>query len=238
VRPWRLDAVVASSFRSTARFRRARAFHPVGLAFRATVQVHGSAAAGPALAPGSHPAIVRFSRGIGWSPALPDVHGVAIRLIDAHGPGRPQDLLLSSVLSSRLGRFVPFLSATVSGPFYSTVAPYAGPQGRTVIGARFDGPPLRNLAALEDAVWSGDCTLGLLVTTGLKAWSPLGSLRVHADRLDREEEEALDLDPWNTAEGFQPTGWVNHLRRPAYAASRQGRSEASTPTSPRLNSSR
>jgi hypothetical protein len=210
----------------------------VGLAFRATVQVQAAGPAEAALAPGSHPAIVRFSRGIGWSRALPDIHGVAIRLIDAHGPGRPQDLLLSSVLSSRLGRFVPFVSATVSGPFYSTVAPYAGPQGRTVIGARFDGAPIRDLAALEDAVWSGDCTLGLSVTTGLKGWSPIGSLRVHADRLERDEEEALDLDPWNTGEQFQPTGRVNRLRRPAYSASRQGRSGAPDASSPRLSSPR
>jgi hypothetical protein len=238
VRSRRVDAVVAAAFRSTARFRRARAFHPVGLAFRATVQVHASGPAEPALAPGSHPAVVRFSRGIGWSHALPDIHGVAIRLVDAHGPGRHQDLLLSSVLSSRLGRFVPFVSATVSGPFYSTAAPYAGPEGRTLIGARFDGSPIRSLAALEDVVWSGDCTLGLSVATGLKGWSPVGSLRVHADRLDPDDEAALDLDPWNTAERFQPTGWVNRLRRPAYAASRQGRFEAregasSTVSSPR-----
>jgi hypothetical protein len=44
--------------------------------------------------PAVHPGVVRFSRSLGLPELSPDILGMAIRLEDAHGPERPQDLLL------------------------------------------------------------------------------------------------------------------------------------------------
>lgn len=220
--PSKLHDATTAAFRLAARLRRARAFHPVGAAFRATVDVHDPRAE-PALRPGPHPAVVRFSRGIGWRRGLPDIQGVALRLLDADGPGRHQDLLLASVASAGVGRVLPWLATTLSGPFFATVAPYQAPAGRTVVGARFTSGDRFTLAGVEDAVWSGRCRLALLAAAGLGPWQEVATVAVHADRLTDDEERDLGFDPWNTADGFTPVGWLNRLRRPAYPASREGR---------------
>lgn len=217
-----LDDVTSTVFRWAGRIRRARAFHPVGSAYRATVEVDGEGLV-PALTPGSHPAVVRFSRGLGLRRRLPDIHGVAVRVLDAHGPDRHQDLLLSTVVSPGLGRVVPMVRADLTGGFYSSVAPYATPTGRRLVGLRIEAPDRYELAAAEDMVWTGRCRLQVCTAVGFKAWEPVATVAVHADRLDEADERALGFDPWNTAEAFQPAGWVNRLRRPAYAASRAGR---------------
>lgn len=217
-----LDDLTSALFRWGGRLRRARAFHPHGVAFRATVEVDGEGLP-PALSPGSHPAVVRFSRGIGLRRRLPDIHGVALRIPDAHGPGQHQDLLLATVASPGLGRFLPWLTGDLTGGFYSVVAPYATPAGRRLVGLRVQAPGRYELPTAEDMVWTGRCRLELCTTHRLEAWTPVATVALHADRLSPEDEGELGFDPWNTAEGFQPVGWVNRLRRPAYAASRAGR---------------
>jgi hypothetical protein len=79
--------------------------HPTGAVFDAEVVVGDPPVAlleGTVMAkPGSYPAIVRLSRGFGLPLARPDVHGLAIRLLDAGGTGWPQDLLLATVRRKR-----------------------------------------------------------------------------------------------------------------------------------------
>ena len=41
--------------------------------------------------------------------------------------------------------------------------------------------------------------------------------------LSVDERRDLDLDPFRTTPDVIPVGWLNDLRRPAYGASRQGR---------------
>jgi hypothetical protein len=221
-------------FRLLARARRAPAFHPDGIAFRATVDVAADDA-GPALPTGTHAALIRFSRGLGWRRGLPDVHGVAVRLPDLHGVGRHQDLLLSSVASPGVGRMVPWPSSSLSARSFSTVAPYRAPGGPVLVGARFtDGSAGFDLSGVEDVVWSGRCRLELLLARRTGPWRQVASVTVHADRLTDDEARALGFDPWNTADGFVPVGLVNRVRRPAYEASRAGRpgTAPSRPTGP------
>ena len=79
--------MIGALFRKLADLRDAKALHPKGTVHEATVVVHG----GP-LPVGEHRAIVRLSRGLGLPDALPDVVGLAIRLVDLD-----QDLLLSGL---------------------------------------------------------------------------------------------------------------------------------------------
>lgn len=217
-----LDDVTAGVFRAAARLRGARAFHPVGVAYPAAVEIEEDLAA-PALRPGTLVAVVRFSRGAGLPRPLPDIHGVGLRVLDAHGPGRHQDVLVTSVVSPGVGRYVLRPGWTVSGPTYSSIAPYRGPSGDLLLGARVPPGERYDLNRLHDVVEAGRCRLELMAAHPFGPWRSIGTVTVHHDRLSEEDEEALQLDPWNTAEGFTPVGWVNRLRRPAYAASQEGR---------------
>lgn len=217
-----LDDATAAVFRAGARLRRARAFHPVGVAYRAAVEIEEDLAA-PALRPGTLVAVVRFSRGAGLPRSLPDIHGVGVRVLDAHGPARHQDVLVSSVVSPGVGRYVLRPGWTVSGPMYSSIVPYRGPSGDLLLGARVAPGERYDLDRLDDVVEAGRCRVELMAAHPLGPWRSIGTVTVHHERLTEDDEEELQLDPWNTAEGFMPVGWVNRLRRPAYAASQQGR---------------
>lgn len=221
-----LDDATAAVFRAGARLRGARAFHPVGVAYRAAVEIEEDSAS-PALRPGTLVAVVRFSRGAGLPRPLPDIHGIGLRVLDAHGPGKHQDVLVSSVASPGVGRYVLRPGWTISGPSYSSIAPYRGPSGDLLLGARFAPVERYDLARLDDVVEAGRCRLELVAAHPLGPWRSIGTVSVHHNRLSEEEERALQLNPWNTAEGFTPKGWLNRLRRPAYAASQQGRRSAS-----------
>src|SRR5947208_16983749 len=91
---WAVGGVLAV----VAAARRGKAVHPHGAVHRATLRVPGDSAAprGARLLrePGEHLAIARFSRSVGLPRPLPDLLGLSIRVIDAYGPGRHQDLLL------------------------------------------------------------------------------------------------------------------------------------------------
>lgn len=221
-----VDDATAAVFRAVARLRGARAFHPVGVAYRAAVEVEEDLAA-PALRPGTLVAVVRFSRGAGLPRPLPDIHGIGLRVLDAHGAGRHQDVLVTSVVSPGVGRYVLRPGWTVSGPTYCSIAPYRGPSGDLLLGARVPPGERYDLARLDDVIEAGRCRLELMAAHPRGPWRSIGTVTVHHDRLSSQDEEELQLDPWNTAEDFTPIGRINRLRRPAYAASQQGRRSAS-----------
>src|SRR4051812_37583230 len=81
-----------------AAVRRGKAVHPDGVVYGATLDVAGAPAAPSAAAllsqPGEHRAVVRFSRSVGVPRPIPDLLGMSIRVPDAYGPGRHQDLML------------------------------------------------------------------------------------------------------------------------------------------------
>src|SRR5687767_2942532 len=91
---WAVSGVLAV----VAAARRGKAVHPHGAVHRATLRVPGDPAAprGARLLsePGEHEAIVRFSRSVGLPRPLPDLLGMSVRIVDAYGRDRHQDLLL------------------------------------------------------------------------------------------------------------------------------------------------
>ena len=97
-RPQPLVAAGTAAFRAASRLRGERAIHPRGRALVGTLTATGGAGTGVALldSPGRYDVLVRVSRSAGLPELLPDVLGLAVRVLDAHGPGAHQDLLLDS----------------------------------------------------------------------------------------------------------------------------------------------
>ncbi len=110
-----------SAVRLASRLRGERAIHPRGRAFSGTVVLTGGAGTGAALldTAGTYDAVVRFSRSAGLPPRLPDVYGLAVRLVDAHGPGASQDLLLDSTQPAPLLRRLPWPRWDATSAVYS-----------------------------------------------------------------------------------------------------------------------
>lgn len=216
-----LDAITGIAFRLASDLRGARIFHPKGVAFEARWT-----AVDPVLPEESplndsrgHAAIVRLSRGIGLPPALPDILGVAIKVLDVHGEGRDQDLLLASVGPGPVGRRVLTPAVDFRATTFSSLLPYAVEQaGRAPVVAEVHGPGVSTLVALRHADASALEVQLYLGSGGHFARVALGS------RLDDEVAREIRFDPWHTGDALRPTGLVNRLRRPAYVASQEGRS--------------
>ena len=81
----------AAGFYALAVLRRRRSLHPTGVGYQGELLVGNDGRVGvPLFRPGAaHTALLRFSRGAGLPEPLPDALGVAVKLPDAHGPGRP-----------------------------------------------------------------------------------------------------------------------------------------------------
>jgi hypothetical protein len=162
------------------------------------------------------------SRGAGLPEALPDFFAIAVRLVDAYGPDRHQDLLInaSSGLPVLHHLFLP-APRWFAQP-YSTCLPYRAGGGPFLIGLlpppeRGPAPPL---AAMRAAVDRG-VELGIAVCPPLGRWTRIGTLRLHG--VLPADEEDVDMDPWNTGGGLTPATWLNRIRREAYRQSRIAR---------------
>jgi hypothetical protein len=228
------DAFTSTAMRLGSVVRSARVFHPDGVAYRASVTVRGvddrpGGGLGVPLLddPGTYAGLVRFSRGAGFPEPLPDVLGLAVRIVDAHGRGSSQDLLFTSSLAQPIGRQLILPSYGFGGSVMSSVLPYRlGDAGTGWFGARVShrqGAPLRRLVELAQAVAEGDVQLELCYASRFGPWQPLADIRLGEQLLPTESEAlAFNVDD-NAGGGIVPAGWVQALRRHAYAASQAGR---------------
>jgi len=137
LRAWAAAAAgpaAAAGFYALAALLRGRALHPTGVGYRGRLVVCGAGTGRPGvplLRPGAaHPALVRFSRGVGLPEPLPDALGVAVKLPDAHGPGADQDLLLASSADRPLLRRLLFPARSFLRGAFSTALPYGSIRGR------------------------------------------------------------------------------------------------------------
>lgn len=212
----RLSRPVAVGIGFLAAARRARAFHPAGTTVDGWVEIDPGPHPLEALA-GRHRAVVRTSRGAGLPTVLPDVHGLAVRLVapdvdaSAADPDAVLDLRLSSAGSGRLTRHLLWPGRDPFRPTYSSLAPYAGGDDRRfVVGARFrDGR-----AGPVD----------LLVARPGRPWQVVGAIAMATD--GARPDAGLRFDPFSCPPWMEPVGAVNQLRRPAYRASQARRPNA------------
>jgi hypothetical protein len=211
-----LERATERVFAVVARLRRARALHPRGVTLhgRGRVRVESGLADRPEVR-----VVVRLSRGAGLPHPLPDVHGVAVRFVDAHGAGRHQDLLLSGAGRAPVLRHVlrPALRFDRAGG--TTVLPYRRPGGGRLL---FGCDPVP-VATLVDVPAALPLTISLHEATPLGRWRPVAELQV--DEVDPDDLRTR-FDPWHTTPVLEPAGLLNRLRRAAYSGSRAGTNAA------------
>ena len=194
--------------------RRARIFHPVGTAYTATLTIDGGDHPLGALV-GRHDAVVRLSRGAGMPERLPDVLGLAVKVLNAHGAGGHQDFLLVTSGEGFPARHLLMPAHSEDERPYSSVLPYRNARGdRFLVGAR------------RDVADSNRFVLAAASVTG--PWLAIGAVEL-ADGLDEEQAQRLRFSPWNTGGGIEPTGVLNRLRRGAYAGSQRARPDTRVP---------
>ena len=182
--------------------RRVKPLHPEGQLRHATLtRTPAAMPSGVAWldAPGEDAAIVRVSRGIGLPDALPDIQGLAIRiLLD----GREADLLLASTGLGRLTRYVLTPTRQPAGRALTSLLPYRSPRGALLLAAVPEpghGFELR---------WAGP----------VGPWHTFGRLDLGASYGD---DLAVSFDPVvNVLPGLSHYSWVRLLREPAYWAAR------------------
>ena len=220
-----LATSAAALFRRLSRRRGRRAFHPYGVGFAAELRRLDGGALLPAEIDGE--AIVRLSRSLGAPEWLPDPCGLALRIPDAYGPGRHQDLLLASSGRAPLARHLLLPSRGFCDRTYSSILTYRLAGKRVVVLALPDrgqrpGPLLAELRERD----RGELEFELAVAPLLGAPRPAARLHL-GRRLPAALTERLDFDPCNNSGGgLEPAGSLNRLRGPSYGASQAGRAEA------------
>ena len=223
-----LTAATARVFRAGSAVRGAKVFHPRGLAFTGTVVVDGDpdAPASPWLrTPGTYRAVARFSRGAGLPAPLPDLLGLAVRVLDAHGPGRPQDLLLITSVDQPVLHhlFVPAFDAQARP--YSSATPYRIGGTSWLMGAlpRADSPRAEGGSMeerLRASVAAGGVALDLAAARVGGRFQRFGELRVEQEVPGGGDHLRFNL--FNTGGGLEPVTWINRIRRRTYQQSQEG----------------
>lgn len=188
-----------------AAVRRGKAVHPQGEVFEATFVVPGTDAAPAASSllstPGEHQAVVRFSRSLGVPRPLPDLLGLSLRVLDAYGPRRHQDLLMVTSVDRPVLHHLFVPAGGVADRIYSSSLPYRAGDDRFVVGAL---PRSETEFALAIAPPGG-------------RFVPVADIHIGAPLA--EVADALRFNPFNTGGGLEPAGPLNRLRRRAYPMS-------------------
>jgi hypothetical protein len=227
--PGAIARATEGTFRALSRVRGARIFHPDGVGYTAMLRVdrpHAYPGVPLLERPGEHAALIRFSRGAGLPEPLPDVLGLALRLVDLHGPERHQDFLLATSADGPLVHhlLLPGVGGFFGQSFSSLLLYRLGGRVR-VVGARATAPFPGGRAGLPDLVAAadgGNLRYQLALAPLARRWTGIGELIV-GDRIPDSQTERLKFDPWNTGGGIRPVGPLMGLRRPAYRGSRKGR---------------
>src|SRR4051812_46148596 len=239
-------AAAALTFGTVAGLRHARGLHPGGVARHAVLRVPGGRCPGVPLLdePGEHAAIVRLSNALGAPLGRPDGIGLALRVPDAHGPGRHQDLLVTGTS----GRPVPAAPAPgrpqvllapgpggrrvlrplplpaprgFSGTTFSSLVPLRLGGRLRMVGARAAAPfPDRGFADLDAARVAKRFSLCTAPLAG--HFTPVAEIEL-GEALEAAAAEALDLDPLHTGGGIEPVRLLRGIRAAAYRASRARR---------------
>lgn len=219
-------ALTAQTMHALAERRGKRAFHPHGVGFSGHLRPAGINGHGETALEREGEAMVRLSRSLGLPEWLPDPCGLALRIPDAHGPGRHQDLLLASSGAGPITRHAVLPARGFLDRPYSTLLPYRLAGRLVVICARAvagdgPGPLLRELRTRDAAGLEFE-----LAIAGLRGpWTPVARMSLQ-QRIADEEIERLELNPANTGGGLELAGFLNQLRVPSYRGSQLGRRRA------------
>jgi hypothetical protein len=198
--------------------------HPRGVVLDAVLERTGAVAdwgvpwlTGPA----RDSAVVRLSRGAGLPAPLPDVLGLAVRLL---GGERPVDLLLSSAGRGRWTRFLP-LPRVDAGVPYSTIMGYRSVAGTLRLAAVPERPERLGSDPGPVAAGAPGAVFRLLVARGGGEWVPFARLELSGRAGELDPDVRFDAVR-NPPPGLLADGAMARFRAPAYAAAREGRSRS------------
>ena len=216
-----LDLLGRGLMRGASLVRGERAVHAKGATLHARLLVPGGAGLGVPLLdePASHAAVVRFSRSVGLPDAVPDVLGIAIRVLDAHGAGHHQDLLLDSTSPLPFARRLPLPSYDLLGSSYGSLTPYelAGRRHLLWVLPHVAAPATRSLDQLAGR--ADGTRLRLAVSSAHGAPRDVAVLELGSTSPGGRQ---IRFSPDVTGGGIRPAGWLQDLRRSAYRASHVG----------------
>jgi hypothetical protein len=180
--------------------------HPRGAVRRGTLRRTGlDPAVGVAFLDdaGEDAVVVRESRAAGLPAPLPDVHGLALRVLLPTGPG---DVLMNTAGFGRWTRYALVPTRTAYARPLSTLIPY-----RTVA-----GPVLLGVRAVDED------RLELVAAVDGGPFRAFGAIELGP----RHEDQDVSFDPVaHTLPGLEQYDAVRRLRAPSYAAARSSRHE-------------
>jgi hypothetical protein len=206
-----------------------RSLHPIGDSYEATFVVpprREPLGADLLDEPGERRALVRFSRGAGLPEPLPDVLGIAIRVIDAHGPGGHQDFLLATSSGLPVAHHALLPATSFFDRTFSSVLVYSIGGATRLVGAvpRSAAPDGhgQGLEAVSVAASRRQLFYDLCLAGPFGRFDPVVRIDV-GDPLPADEGERLCFNVWNAGGGIRPGGPFQGLRLPAYEGSQRGR---------------
>jgi len=181
--------------------------HPRGAVTRGVLERHGSVRrSGVAWLdePGRHDVIARWSRSVGLPGPVPDVLGLAVRVV--LDDERAADVLFSTTGTGPLTRFALLPRRSFERPM-TTLLPYRTDHGPVVLAAEASD------ARTVDLAWAR--------STG--AWQPFATLLLD-DAPEQADDAAVSFDPvLNQLPGLETYDWVRRLREPSYRSARRAR---------------
>lgn len=201
-----LGAAAGVLFAGVSRLRHAKSLHPYGVVHEATLTTDGTGPAGSALLAGTgeHRALVRFSKSFGLPEPLPDLLGMAIRVLDAYGPDRHQDLLMVTSVDAPVLHHLFVPADDIRRRPYTSSLPYGAGDERFLVGA----VPAGDAFDLSVAPLSGRFRRVGRVELGRPLPDDANGIRFNVVH--------------NTGGGLAPVGVINRMRELAYPLSQWG----------------
>ncbi|ADX74047.1 hypothetical protein Asphe3_29350 [Pseudarthrobacter phenanthrenivorans Sphe3] len=219
----------ASLFRVLKLVRPVRPIHPNGTGLTGRLVRTGSAGGASGLdwldAPGTDAVEARFSRSIGLPKGLPDILGLALRVVTPAAGSRdggPADILFASTGWRVPGRFLLQPRLEVSGAALTTLMPYRGRRGPVLLGLQSGRFP-------QGSPQSGEWILELYWARPLGPWQHCGELRLRAAA--QPQDTSLRFDPLaNLPPGAHTYPWTRRLRERSYLAAQRQAPAAVVPS--------
>jgi hypothetical protein len=208
----------ATVVRVASRIRGERVIHAKGRAFAGVLRLTGADLGVPLLdQPAERAVLIRLSRGAGLPDLLPDALGLAIRVLDTHGPGLHQDLILTTGSRSPVLRRLLVPRRDLRGSTYTSILPYDLGGQAWVIGAL---PAADHAARSVRRLQPQDVLFRLAVARTRGPWRELGELQATGVLPNGRR---VRFSPFTTGGGIRPSGTLQELRKKAYDASRVGK---------------
>jgi hypothetical protein len=202
-------------------------FHPTGVFAEGAIERVAPADAGLPVPPSAR-VVARLSKALGTPGALPDIVGLALRIVPQQDSENQWDVLLASAGSSPVGRAVGLRPVTSwTGKSLTSLAPlrYRDVNWwlRARIRTRVDGSGL-SLEGVHRQLESGVLEVELDQAGTTSSFEPLARVTL-TKLLTAPADREVSFDPvLHTARGVTLyPGWLARLRAHAYDQSREGR---------------